>query len=96
MFGGKFHNNSSTILAWAILPIFAGSAIQTNSISLEAIVLCGISSVITYVLISTSRKYKHLRRNNGNHSEIKRCEVILKLLTIGVLVGTVIFLAVRF
>jgi len=96
LFGGKFHNNWSTIIAWAILPIFAGSAIQTNSISLEAIMLCGISSVITYVLITTSRKYKHLIRNNGNHSEIKRCETILKLLTIGVLVGTAIFFVVRF
>jgi len=96
LFGGKFHNNASTIFSWAILPVFAGSAIQTNSISLETILLCGVSSIITYVLITTSRKYKHLRRNNGNHSEIKRCEVILKLLTIGVLVGTAIFLAVRF
>jgi 4-hydroxybenzoate polyprenyltransferase len=96
LFGGKFHNNWSTIIAWAILPIFAGSAIQTNSISLEAIILCGISSVITYILITTSRKYKHLIRNNGNNSEIKRCETILKLLTIGVLVGTAIFLVVRF
>jgi len=58
--------------------------------------LCGISSVITYILITTSRKYKHLRRDNGSHSEIKRCETILKLLSIGVLVGTAIFLAVRF
>jgi len=96
LFGGKFHNNWSTIIAWAILPIFAGSAIQTNSISLEAIMLCGISSVITYILITTSRKYKHLRRDNGSHLEIKRCETILKLLTIGVLVGTAIFLVVRF
>jgi 4-hydroxybenzoate polyprenyltransferase len=96
LFRGKFHNNSSTIFSWAILPIFAGSAIQTNSISLEAIMLCGISSVITYVLITTSRKYKHLRRNNGNYLEIKRCEIILKLLTISVLIGTAIFFAIRF
>ena len=96
LFGGKFHNNWSTIIAWAILPIFAGSVIQTNSISLEVITLCGISSVITYILITTSRKYKHLRRDNGSHSEIKRCETILKLLTIGVLVGTAVFLIVRF
>jgi hypothetical protein len=96
LFGGRFHNNSTTIIAWAILPIFAGSVIQTNSISLEAIILCGISSVITYILITTSRKYKHLRRDNGSHSEIKRCETILKLLTIGVLVGTAIFLVMRF
>jgi hypothetical protein len=47
-------------------------------------------------LITTSRKYKHLRSNNKSQSEIKRCETILKLLTIGVLVGTAIFLVVRF
>jgi len=58
--------------------------------------LCGIASVITYIVITTSRKYKHLRRNNGNHAEIKRCETILKLLTIGVLVGTAILLVVGF
>jgi len=96
LFGGKFHNNATTILSWAILPVFAGSAIQTNSISLEAIMLCGISSIITYVLITTSRKYKHLRRNNGNYSEIKRCETILKLLTIGVLGGTHFVLVIKF
>ena len=96
LFGGKFHNNASTIFSWAILPIFAGSAIQTNSITLEAIILCSISSIITYVLITTSRKYKHLKRNNGNYLEIKKCESILKIITIGVLIGTVIFFALRF
>jgi 4-hydroxybenzoate polyprenyltransferase len=95
LFGGKFHNNSSTIISWAILPVFAGSAIQTNSISLEAIMLCGVSSIITYVLITTSRKYKQLKRNNGNQSEIKRCETILKLLTIGVLLGTHFILVIK-
>ncbi len=96
LFGGKFHNNASTIISWAILPIFAGSAIQTNSITLEAIILCSISSIITYVLITTSRKYKHLKRNDGNYLEIKKCESILKIITIGVLISTVIFFALRF
>ena len=96
LFGGKFHNNASTIFSWAILPIFAGSAIQTNSITLEAIILCSISSIITYVLITTSRKYKHLKRNNGNYLEIKKCESILKIITICVLIGTLIFFALRF
>ena len=82
LFGGKFHNNASTIFSWAILPVFAGSAIQTNSITIEAIMICGISSIITYVLITTSRKYKHLKQNNGNYLEIKKCESILKIITI--------------
>ena len=96
LFGGKFHNNASTIFSWAILPVFAGSAIQTNSITIEVIMICGISSIITYVLITTSRKYKHLKQNNGNYLEIKKCESILKIITIGVLIGTFFVFVLKF
>ena len=96
LFGGKFHNNASTIFSWAILPVFAGSAIQTNSITIEVIMICGISSIITYVLITTSRKYKHLKQNNGNYLEIKKCENILKIITIGVLIGTHLIFVLKF
>jgi len=81
LFGGKFHNNASTIFSWAILPVFAGSAIQTNSITIEAVMICVVSSIITYVLITTSRKYKHLKQNNGNYLEIRKCESVLKIIT---------------
>ena len=83
LFGGKFHNNASTIFSWAILPVFAGSAIQTNSITIEAIMICGVSSIITYVLITTSRKYKHLKQNNGNHLEIKKCSISIPPYLVG-------------
>ena len=96
LFGGRFHNNASTIFSWAILPVFAGSVIQTNSITLEAIIISGITAIITYVLITTSRKYKHLKRNNGNYSEIKKCESVLKIISIGVLVGTLLIFVLRF
>ena len=96
LFGGKFHNNASTIFSWAILPVFAGSAIQTNSITIEAVMICGVSSIITYVLITTSRKYKHLKQNNGNYLEIKKCESILKIITIGVLIGTHLIFVLKF
>ena len=96
LFGGKFHNNASTIFSWAILPVFAGSAIQTNSITIEAVMICGVSSIITYVLITTSRKYKHLKQNNGNYLEIKKCESILKIITISVLVGTIFIFILKF
>ena len=96
LFGGKFHNNASTIFSWAILPVFAGSAIQTNSITIEAIMICGVSSIITYVLITTSRKYKHLKQNNGNYLEIKKCESILKIITVGVLMGTHFIFVLKF
>jgi len=96
LFGGKFHNNASTIFSWAILPVFAGSVIQTNSITIEVIMICGISSIITYVLITTSRKYKHLKQNNGNYLEIKKCESVLKIITIGVLIGTHFIFVLKF
>ena len=91
-----FHNNASTIFSWAVLPVFAGSVIQTNSITLEAIIISGITAIITYVLITTSRKYKHLKRDNGNYLEIKKCESVLKIISIGVLVGTLLIFVLRF
>ena len=96
LFGGRFHNNTSTIFSWAVLPVFAGSVIQTNSITLEAIIISGITAIITYVLITTSRKYKHLKRDNGNYLEIKKCESVLKIISIGVLVGTLLIFVLRF
>ncbi len=96
LFRGKFHNNPSTILSWAILPVFAGSAIQTNSITIETLILSGISAVITYVLITTSRQYKILLRTSGDPSLIHKKEIILKLITFGVITSTIIFFVLRF
>lgn len=96
LFGGRFHNNPSTILSWGILPVFAGSAIQTNSISLESVIACAISAGITYVLITTSRKYKELTRNFGDHIQIKRKEMVLKTITLGVVAGTIMFFVARY
>lgn len=95
LFGGKFHNNISTIVSWGILPVFAGSAIQTNSISIEIIFLSIISSLITYVLITTSRKYKILKKEGIELAKIKSKERILKIITFSVIVATVSFLVLR-
>ena len=96
LFGGRFHNNISTIISWGILPVFAGSAIQTNSITIEAIMLAAVSALITYGLIITSRRYKELKRSYAEPSLIRKKELILKLITIGVIIGTVIFFILRF
>lgn len=95
LFGGRFHNNTFTILSWGILPVFAGSAIQTNSITLEAVIYSGIAAVITYLLITTSRKYKHLCRSNADKLQIKRKEIILKSITAGVIGFTVLLTVIR-
>ncbi len=96
LFGGKFHNKKSTIFSWGVLPVFAGSAIQTNSITIEALIISGIAAVITYILIKNSRPYKILKQKNGDINEIKKKEIILKLLSIGVVVGTLIFFIIRY
>ncbi|HSB83340.1 MAG TPA: hypothetical protein VLD64_02475 [Nitrosarchaeum sp.] len=95
LFGGKFHNNISTIVSWGILPVFAGSAIQTNSISIETVFLSIISSLITYVLITTSRKYKVLKKEGIELAKIKSKERILKIITCSMIVATVSFLILR-
>jgi hypothetical protein len=95
LFGGKFHNNPSTIFSWGILPVFAGSVIQSNSITTETIIIAIITGLVTFALITTSKQYKLLRRNGGNVDAIKKKERILKLITIGVISGTIIFFFIR-
>ncbi len=96
LFGGKFHNNISTVISWGILPVFAGSVIQTNSISVEALILSVVSGLITYSLIINSRKYKELKRSFGDVALIHKKVVTLKIITFGVIAGTVIFFILRF
>jgi hypothetical protein len=95
-FNGKFHNNPSTILSWGILPVFAGAAIQTNSITPQTLVLSCISAVITYALITTSRKYKEFKLNEAEFGLIHKKEIILKSMTLGVIVFTVAFFIFRY
>ncbi len=95
LFGGRFHNNISTIVSWGILPVFAGSAIQTNSISIETVVLSVVSALMTYFLITTSRKYKELKRNEIDLAKIKSKETILKIITLAVIIGTFSFFILR-
>ena len=96
LFGGKFHNKSSTIFSWGILPVFAGSAIQTNSITLETIIISGVTALITYILITTSRSYKLLKQSNGNATLIRSKEIVLKLLLLGVVFGTIVYFIFRY
>ncbi|HXG73630.1 MAG TPA: hypothetical protein VNK44_02255 [Candidatus Nitrosotenuis sp.] len=95
LFGGRFHNNASVLVSWAVLPIFAGSAIQTNTISYEAMLLSVPSCIITYILITNSRKYKEMKKAGAEPELIRKKEAILKLLSLGVICGTVIFFVVR-
>jgi hypothetical protein len=96
LFHGKFHNNASFVISWGILPVFAGAAIQSNSISVETIVFSVISGFVSYVLITTSRKYKDLKRQNANYEKYYKKEIILKIVSFVVIFGTIFFFIFRY
>jgi hypothetical protein len=49
------------------MPVFAGAAIQSNTISIETIILSAIAGFASYILIITSKKYKILKQKNVNY-----------------------------
>lgn len=95
LFKGKFHNNATFVISWGVLPVLAGSAIQTNTIPLEAFAMSGVAGAISYILIKTSRRYKELRRQSADYSEIYKREIILKLVSVGVIAGTISYFILR-
>lgn len=94
-FKGKFHNDIVFVVSWAVLPVFAGSIIQTNTIYMSTLALSTISATLSFVLIKTSKKYKKLIRESyvpDTHQE----EIILKLVSIGVIISTVLYFVLRY
>ena len=91
LFKGRFHNNTSFVISWGIMPVFAGAAIQSNTISIETIILSAIAGFASYILIITSRKYKILKQQNANYEMYYKKETMLKIITSTVIIGTVLF-----
>jgi hypothetical protein len=91
LFGGKFHNNASFVISWGILPVFAGAAIQSNAVSVETGILSLIAGFASYMLITTSRKYKALKQQNTRYELFYQKEMILKMISLIVIAGTVFY-----
>src|SRR5712692_1773631 len=51
LLGARFHNNTVFVISWGVLPVFAGSAIQTDTISLQALGLSAVAGSLSYILI---------------------------------------------
>ncbi len=96
LFGGKFHNNLSFVISWGVLPVFAGSIIQSNTISVETVGFSVIAGLASYILISTSKKYKSLKQQNANHETYYKKELILKIVSSVVIFGTILFFILRY
>lgn len=95
LFKGRFHNNSIFVVSWGILPVLAGSAIQSNSISAETVMLSGVAGALSYLLIRTSRKYKELKRQSSDSPQAHRKEIMLQITSIGVIASTAFYLVMR-
>jgi len=95
LFNGKFHNNSSFVLSWGVLPVLAGTIIQINSVTLESFALSGVAGILSYILIKTSRIYKNLKKQSAKTSLIYRKEIVLKLISSGVILSTILFFLIR-
>ena len=95
LFNGRFHNNLAFVISWGVLPVLAGTVIQINSITLPTIVLSFLAAILSFVLIKTSRKYKKLKHEGRNFSSIKNNEIILKIISIGTISCTSIFLFIK-
>lgn len=94
-FHGRFHNNTSFIISWGGLPVLAGTAIQVNTITLETLVMAGIACGLSFILIKTSRVYKELKRKDAALHLIYKKELVLKIVSIGVVFGTALFILIR-
>jgi hypothetical protein len=61
-FDGRFHTDASFVFSWGMLPVIAGYMMQTNSVSVAALVTAAAMGLLSYIEITASRPYKELKR----------------------------------
>jgi hypothetical protein len=88
-FNGKFHTDGWFAFSWGFLPVLAGYIMQTNRLSLEAVMVGLSMSLFSLIEIKISRPYKDLKRASRDLTEderelIKKYETILKSVSLGV------------
>lgn len=100
-FGGRFHTDGWFAFSWGTLPVLAGYVLQTNALSLPALVVGASMGLLSLVEIKASRPYKELRRrprtDAGDDERLpaRRYEAILKSVSLGVILLGVGLLGAR-
>ena len=89
-FQGKFHTDGWFAFSWGFLPVLAGTVMQTNSVSPEAVILAVAMAFFSFIEIKASRPYKDLKRTvdllgDEERSLMARYEAILKSVSLGVI-----------
>ncbi|MGZ8366649.1 MAG: hypothetical protein ACXWWG_10090 [Nitrospira sp.] len=98
-FGGRFHTDWAFALSWGVLPVLGGYVLQTNALSLPAILLALSMGLISLVEIEASRPYKALRRQarltDDERGWMQRLERILQAVSLGVILLGLALLGAR-
>jgi hypothetical protein len=89
-FGGRFHTDRWFAFSWGALPVLAGYIMQTNRISVAALILALSMALFSAIEIKASRPYKELKRrrqnlNSGEEALLQRYETLLKCISLGVI-----------
>ena len=89
-FHGRFHTDEWFALSWGTLPVLAGYTLQTNQISIGALLVAAAMSLLSLVEIKASRPYKALKRapagsDKSAEEHLQRYEAILKSISLGVI-----------
>lgn len=90
-FKGRFHTDGWFALSWGSLPVLAGYILQTNQISLAALLVGAAMGFLSLVEIKASRPYKALKRARTperaekDGAQIQILENILKSISLGVI-----------
>ena len=88
LFSGRFHTDGWFAFSWGALPVLAGYVMQTNRISLAALLLAAAMALFSLVEIKASRPYKELRRKGPvlageEQALLRRYETLLKCISLG-------------
>jgi xanthine/uracil permease len=90
-FRGRFHTDGWFALSWGSLPVMAGYVLQTNRISLVAVMVAAAMGLFSLVEIKASRPYKSLKRVSEetgtlqDNGHMQQFEAILKSISLGVI-----------
>ncbi len=92
---GRLHRDIWFALSWGFLPVLAGFAVQTDSLSLVSLIGGLFGFCTAYVEISASRPYKELKKMTAPSFLSPKFESILKGVVATVLIAAAMLLVLR-
>lgn len=84
-FGGRFHTDAWFAFSWGALPALAGYVLQTNRLSIAAVLAAAGTASLSLVEIKASHPYKSLKREQATGPDVQAYEAILKAVSGGTL-----------